>query len=96
MAEPKHSNTHHPIRVTLTVRAGIIRDGTPGISLSIGEKLLGEWTDSRAKTLSLKDDLKIAIRGEGDNHLYLFGVPGREISGEQLSDVEVRVTFEMD
>jgi len=28
--------------------------------------------------------------------MYLFNVPGKTISGEQLSETEVMITFEMD
>jgi hypothetical protein len=78
----------------LTVRACVIRDGTPGISLSISGELIGEWTDSRAKTLSLTDDFKVAIHGANGEKLYLFSVPGKLLSCEQVSDTEVTITFE--
>jgi hypothetical protein len=83
------------LRGSLTVRVGVIRDGTQGISLSMGGNLMGEWTDSRATTLSLTNDFKVAIRAEGGERLYLFSVPGRTLSGEQLSNAEVRIDFEM-
>jgi hypothetical protein len=73
----------------------MIRDGTSGISLSVGEKLLGEWTDSRAKGLLLTPDAKVAILGADGGQLYLFSVPGRILSGEQVSDTEVSVIFEL-
>ncbi len=82
-------------KVTLKIRAGVIRDGSNGISLSIGENLLGEWTDSRANRLSLTNDLKVAIRTGRGEQLYLFGVPGKPIMGEQLSENEVAISFEM-
>jgi len=56
---------------TLTVKACVIRDGTPGISLSMGRELIGEWTDSKAKTLSLTDEGKVAIHGADGEQLYL-------------------------
>ena len=90
MAEQKSN----PTRTTLTVRACVIRDGTPGISLSMGRELIGEWTDSRAKTLSLTDDGKVVIHGADGEPLYLFSVPGRQLSCEQVSDTEVAITFE--
>ena len=88
--DPKNS----PTRASLTVRACAIRDGTPGISLSMGREVIGEWTDSRARTLSLTDDFKVAVCGAGGDHLYLFSVPGKLLSGEQVSDTEVTITFE--
>jgi hypothetical protein len=61
----------------------------------MGGNLIGEWTDSRGRTLSLKKDFKLAICAEDGERLYLFSVPGRTLSGEQLSDAEVKVGFEM-
>jgi len=78
------------------VRACVIRDGTQGISLYRGETVIGEWTDNRVTRLLLTDDLKVAICGAGGNRIYLFSVPGKTISGEQLSETEVVITFEMD
>ena len=83
------------LRGSLTVRVGVIRDGTQGISLSMGGNLIGEWTDSRARTLSLTNDFKVAICAEDGERLYLFSVPGRTLSGEQLSAAEVKIDFEM-
>ena len=87
--------TTNPMRGSLSVRVGVIRDGTQGISLSMGSQLLGEWTDSRARTLSLTSDFKVAICAENGERLYHFTVPGRTLSGEQLSDEEVKIRFEM-
>ena len=90
MAEQKSN----PTRTTLTVRACVIRDGTPGISLSMGRELIGEWADSRARALALTDEGKVAIQGSDGEPLYLFSVPGRLLSCEQVSDTEVAITFE--
>ena len=95
MAEQDSKYSDDPTRTSLTVRACVIRDGTQGISLSMGEKLIGEWTDSRAKVLSLTDENKIGIHGADGEHLYLFSVPGKPLSGEQASDTEVTITFEI-
>jgi len=92
VAEQKPNHT--PTRTTLIVRACVIRDGTPGISLSMGREVIGEWTDSRARTLSLTDDCKVAIQGADGEQLYLFSVPGKLLSCEQVSDTEVSLTFE--
>ena len=93
MAE--HDSNHTPTQTTLNVRACVIRDGTPGISLSMGREVIGEWTDSRVKTLSLTDDYKVGIHGADGDLLYLFSVPGNPISAEQLLDTEVTITFEL-
>ena len=95
MAGQESKNIHSPTQTTLTVRACVIRDGTPGISLSTGREVIGEWTDSSAKTLSLTDDYKVAIHGADGNLLYLFSVPGKPLSAEQVSDTEVTITFEI-
>jgi len=66
-----------------------------GISLSLGEELIGEWTDSRARMLSLTEDYKVRIQGADGELLYLFSVPGKVVSGEEVSDREVAITFEL-
>jgi len=95
MAEQESKNNQNPPRATLTVRAMVIRDGTPGISLSLGGEVIGEWTDSRARILSLTDDHKVRIYGADGELLYLFSVPGKVVSGEAVSDKEVAITFEI-
>jgi len=95
VAEQESKNIHSPTRTTLTVRACVTRDGTPGISLSMGREVIGEWTDSRARTLSLTDDYKVAIHGADGELLYLFSVPGKTLAAEPTSDTEVAITFEI-
>ena len=95
MAEQEHETRHYFGQTRLTVKQMVIRDGTPGISLSMGTELLGEWTDSRAKMLSVTDDYKIGIHGEDGELLYIFSVPGKLLSGEQVSNKEICITFEM-
>ena len=95
MADLDKKPTENLLRGSLTVRVGVIRDGTQGISLSMGGNLIGEWTDSRARRLSLTKDFKVSICAEDGERLYLFSVPGKALSGEQLSDVEVKIGFEM-
>lgn len=93
--EQSPGESHNVKRATLTVRAMVIRDSTPGISLSMGTELIGEWTDSRARTLSLTDDHKARVLGAGGEQLYLLSAPGKALSGEVVSDTEVAITFEM-
>ena len=95
MIELGNKASANPLRGSLTIRVGIIRDRTPGISLSMGGNLIGEWTDSRARTLLLTNDFKVAICGEEGERRYVSSVPGRALSGEQLSDAEVKIDFEM-
>jgi len=82
-------------QATMTIRTMVIRDGTPGISLSLDTRLLGEWTDSRAKALSLTDDHKAQVLGAEGEQLYLLSAPGQALSGEVISDTEVCITFEL-
>jgi len=89
-------DSHKLNQASLTVRACVIRDGTQGISLSMGENVIGEWTDNRVRRLLLTEDFKVAICGEDRNRIYLFSVPGKTTSGEQRSETEVMITFEMD
>ncbi len=95
VAEPGSKHSHKPTRTTLTVGATVIRDGTLGISLSLGGELIGEWSDSRARILSLTDDCKVRIQGADGELLYLFSVPGKVVSGEEVSAREVAITFEL-
>ena len=95
VTEQSASNSNAPRQATLTVTAMVIRDGTQGISLSMGTRLIGEWTDSRARTLALTDDYKVSILGAAGEHLYLLSAPGKALSGEAVSDTEIAITFEM-
>ena len=95
VAESGSEHRHKHTWTILTVRATVIRDGTPGISLSLGEEIIGEWTDSRVQMLSLTEDCKIRINGADGELLYLFGVPGEVRSGEEVSDREVAITLEL-
>ena len=95
MAKSASNDAYKLIRATLTVKATVIRDGTQGISLSLRGELIGEWTDSRARLLSLTEDGKVRIHGADGELLYLFSVPGKVVSAEEISDREVAITFEM-
>ena len=95
VAEPGTKHRHKSTQTILTVRATVIRDGTPGISLSLGGELIGEWSDSRARMLSLTEDCKVRIHGTDGELLYLFSVPGKLVSGEEVSDREVAIIFEL-
>jgi hypothetical protein len=83
-------------RVDLSVQACVIRDGTQGISLSIGEHVIGQWTDSRAASVLLTQDLQVAVCSPTGDQLYLFSVPGEPLSGRQISATQVLITFSID
>jgi hypothetical protein len=82
-------------QVTINTRSGYIRDGTPGISLTIGGEIVGEWTDSGAKSLSLDDDCNVVIYGGEGNARCLLIMPGRAVRGEELSETEVAITVQV-
>ena len=82
-------------QITLMVRATTIRDGTPGISLAIGDEPIGEWTDSRARSLALTRDNNIAVLGRDGEVLYLVVMPGIVLNLEQLSETEARVSMQL-
>ena len=84
-----------PRKGVLNVKTTIIRDGTPGISLALGSRLVGEWTDSRAKMLDLAEDYKVKVLGADGEMLYLFSAPGKTISAELISEKEVAISFEL-
>jgi len=81
--------------ITITVRVNVIRDGTQGISLSTGDSIIGEWTDSRAKSLMLTSEYDVSICGKDGKHRYFVILPGIALSAKQLSDTEATVTVSM-
>jgi hypothetical protein len=74
--------------VSITVRVATIRDGTHGISIAMPRRLVGEWTDSGAKSLAVTDEYGIRIYGNDGTQRYLLTMPGTPLRGEQLSDTE--------
>lgn len=78
--------------VTITVRVTTIRDGTLGISLSVNDKVFGEWTDSGARSLTLTSEYKVGVCGRGGNSRYMLSMPETPLCAKQLSDTEVTVT----
>ena len=83
---------HQLALLALTLRATATRDNTPGISLAVGDEVIGEWTDSKANSLALTTDCQVAVYGQQSNILYLVAVPGEVISGKQCSDTEVTIS----
>jgi len=81
-------------RLTLTIRVTALRDATPGISLAIGDEVIGEWTDSKANLLTITKDYQVSVCEQQDKISYLIAVPGA-ISGEQLSDTEVTISAQL-
>jgi len=81
--------------IPVTVRVTTIRDGTQGISLSTGNSLMGEWTDSGARSLMLTSEYSISICGRDGKHRYFVTLPGIAVSAEQLSNTEVTIIVSM-
>jgi len=75
------------IKISITT----IHDGTNGISLSAPDKLLGEWTDSGACSLTVTPENCVSICGEEGTRRYLLTLPGTPIRGEQLSNTEAAI-----
>lgn len=82
-------------RLSLIIRTTTIRDGTPGISLSVLGEVIGEWTDSRAAQLGLTEDYKVIVYGQKGNARYLINLPGIVLSGEQASANEVKISAQL-
>ncbi len=74
--------------VSITVRVATIRDGTHGISIAMPNRLVGEWTDSGAGSLTVTDEYGIRIYGKDGAQRYLLTMPGKPLRGEQLSETE--------
>lgn len=79
--------------VNIMVRVMTIRDGTHGISLTMPDKLLGEWTDSGAEALTVTDEFAVRILGCDGAHRYLLTMPGTPLSCQQLSATEACVVI---
>ena len=77
--------------VSITVRVTNIRDGTHGISIAMPDRLVGEWTDSGARSLAVTDEYGISICGRDGVHRYLLTMPGMPLRGQQLSDTEATI-----
>lgn len=81
--------------LSITVKVTTIRDGMHGISIAACDRLLGEWPDSGAASLTLVDNLAVSICGERGNQRYLLTMPGTPVHGKQVSDTEVVIVTRM-
>ena len=81
--------------ISVTVRITTIRDGTHGISVSLPDKLIGEWTDSTAISLTITDDHYIGICSRDGSQRYLVTIPGTPFSSQQISDTEAIIATRM-
>jgi|GEM_PF-895268 hypothetical protein len=76
---------------SITAKITAIRDGTHGISITMADRLLGEWPDSMAESLVLTDDLRVYVCGKLRDRRYLLTMPGLPLRGEQVSPTEVLI-----
>ncbi|MBM3149935.1 MAG: hypothetical protein FJ022_01370 [Chloroflexi bacterium] len=77
--------------VSITVRVMTIRDGTHGISLAMPNKLVGEWTDSGAGSLTVTEEMGVQILSRDGSQRYLLSMPGMPLRVENVSDTEATV-----
>ena len=82
-------------QVTLAISASMIRDGTFGISLTMGNDIVGEWTDSRARLVKLAQGYKVVVCEASGDTLYVLIAPGKVVGGEQLSGTQVSLILEL-
>jgi hypothetical protein len=95
LKELRPQGNHALTELTLTIRTVAIRDGTPGLSLAIGEEVIGEWTDSRVESLALTEDHRVEVHGQSGDRLYLINTPLAAVGGKQLSDAEVTISLRL-
>lgn len=81
--------------VSITVKVTTIRDGTNGISMSISDRILGQWQDSGAVSLVVAADNAVRICGKEGKHRYILSMPGIPVRAECLSETEAVITVEM-
>lgn len=81
--------------VNITVKVITIRDGTPGISLSMPDRLIGEWTDSGARSLTVTEQCSVNICNRDGTNRYLLTMPGTPVRSQQISDTEASIVVRM-
>lgn len=83
-------------RVTIRVAATTVRDGTQGVSLRTSQKVLGEWTDSRACTLALSPSQEVMVLDQDATPRYRVLFPGTVLDARQVSDSEVELSLSLE
>ena len=81
--------------VSIMVRVMTIRDGTHGISLTLPDKLLGEWTDSGASSLTVTEEMHVRIISHDGSQRYLLSMPGVPIRAETISETEATIVVQL-
>ena len=85
-------------RARLAIRLGLTRFSEPGLSLKIGEEIVGEWMDSQATGLRLLEDLQVVVEGvgpRGPRPRYLISLPFPVLEGNQPSLQAVVLTLQL-
>jgi len=81
--------------VNVTVRIMAIRDGTHGISITMPDQLVGEWTDSGAASLAITEQYAASICGKDGAQRYMLTMPGTPVQGQQISDTEATIVVRL-
>jgi hypothetical protein len=79
--------------VGIMVRVMTIRDGTHGISLAMPNKLIGEWTDSGAVSLTVTEEMGVQILSRDGSQRYLLSMPGTPLRVENVSETEATIVI---
>lgn len=58
-------------------------------------RLVGEWTDSRARAFTVTDEYGVSVSGRDGAQRYLLIMPGTPLRGQQLSDTEATIVVRM-
>ena len=83
-------------RATIRVAVTTIRDGSQGVSLSAEQGVIGEWTDSRASSLSLSPSREVTVLDRDAALLYRVLLPATLLEARQPSDTEIEVSLSLE
>lgn len=82
----------------IRIRATYTRFSEPGISLTVGKDIIGEWMDSLATGLKLLENLDVVVEGRGETGprpRYIISFPVPALAGQQISSNEVVITIQL-
>ncbi|MEE9202207.1 MAG: hypothetical protein V3U31_03300 [Dehalococcoidia bacterium] len=82
--------------VTIRIAVTTIRDGTTGVSLRTEQGIIGEWTDSRACSVSLSPSREVTVLGQDAAPRYRVLLPGTLTAARQLSDTEIEMNLDLE
>jgi len=81
--------------VSIMVRVMTIRDGSHGISLAMPNKLIGEWEDSGAGSLTVTEGMGVQILSRDGSQRYLLSMPGTPVRVENVSEAEATIVVQL-